>query len=237
MQLKHTFGLIAVGTAFVALPAVASANHIDFFSDGAVNLQLTPGQTQQSSFSTNPAGDTIIGSGRGTKIEFAPGASTGVISATLIGEGTRANGSDTGQLVFSNSATTMGMLTLDYGTFTNFNVVNAPTNYTSFDVNVAAIQPNGSYTVMATVTDTDGDTSSQTQTIGGPGVTSFAYSSFGSNIDFTSIDRLQFKFTALSPGADLTLNEIVRGFAVPEPTTLGLAGVAVVGLLGRRRRM
>ena len=234
MHNLRLLGLAAVG-ALVIAPSLASANHIDFFSDGAVSLTLTPGQTQQSSFSTNPAGDSIIGSGRGTRIEFVPGASTGVVTATLINEGTRANGSDTGQLVFSNSATTMGTLTLDYGTFSNFNVVNA-VNYSSFDVNVAAIEPNGSYTATATVTDTDGDTSTLTQTIGGPGVYSFAYGAFSSAINFSSVDSLQFKFTALTPGADITLNEIVRGFAVvPEPSSLAFAGLAGVALLRRRR--
>ena len=235
MQLKQTCGLIAVGTAFIALPSIASANHIDFFSDGAVNLQITPGQTQQSSFSTNPGGDTILGAGRGTKIEFVPGTPTGVISANLIGEGTRANGSDMGQFVFSNSATTMGTLTFDYGTFSNFNVVNSPTNYSAFSIEVAAIEPTGSFSAMATVVDTDGDTSTVTLPALTLGENFIPYSAFASNINFTSVDSLQFKFTALTPGADLTLNEITRE-VIPEPTTLGLAGIAGVGLLVRRRR-
>lgn len=223
----------AVGS--LALTSAAAANHIDFFTEGSFALKLEPGDTMESDFTVDPDGDSIIGFGRNVSIMFAPGSDDGIITADLVGEGTGTGGDDAGAVVFSNSATTMGTLTLDYGTFTDFDVASnaGGDDYFAFAVDFSAVEPDAAGTLTATVTDTDGDQSTLSQPIVGAGEYLFPYDAFGGDIDFTSVDRLTFEVTSGTVGADFRLEEITR--VIPEPATASLLGLAGLTLLRRRR--
>lgn len=218
------------------LAGTAAANHIDFFVEGDFALKLEPGETQTSDFTVDPEGDTILGSGRNVTIASAPGSSDGVITADLINLGTRVGGDDQGALVFSNSATTMGTLMLDYGTFTDFDVMTnaAGDAYASFRVEVSDVEPTEAGDLSITVVDTDGDTGTLTQSIVGSGDYLFVYDSFGANIDFASLDRINVTVTSTTDGADFRFEEITREVVIPEPASLALLGMGGLALLRRR---
>ena len=186
-----------------------------------------------SAFTVDPNGDTIIGRSRAVSIMAADmSGADGIITADLVEE------SDTdGAVVFSNSAEAMGTLTLDYGTFSDFNVVNAPM-YNSFEIDFSAVEPeDDTADVTFTVTDTDGNSGTLTQDLDDEGTLTFFYDNFGSDIDFTSLDTISVEIASTTPGADFTIEEITREVnVIPEPATAALAGIAGLGLMLRRRR-
>lgn len=214
----------------MATATEAMANHIDFFDEAPFTLVLLQGDGdgQESITTTDPDGDTIIGNTRFAQVTFNPGPAVGVV----LGANLASNGST---FVFSNSAASRGTLNLRYGDTADLNVVNA-VNYTAFGIDVDALDDDFVATVFVMDTaSAGGDSDSQMFTISSTGQFLIPYSAFNSNVDFTSLDSLQFSFVSATPGADITLNEITREF-IPEPASFALLGLGGMLLMGRRRK-
>ena len=211
--------------ALTGIAGTATANHIDFFEEGQFTLLLLPGQTSVSDTQTDADGDTILGNTRNVQMTFAPGDDTGaVLSAQL--------DVNDGVLVFSNSAGTRSTLSLSYGATSTLNVVD-PVPYTRFGIEVVDLE-GGNVTATATATDTGGDSDMASVSFNDEGQFFIDYSDFDSSVDLTMLDTLTFDFVGDRNGVDLTLGSITRE-VIPEPATLGLAGVAGLALLRRRR--
>ena len=239
MQTKTFFAAVTLAAAsfaasLVAAPA-AMANHIDFFSEGNTQLILTPSTPGGSTNSTvtDANGDSILGNDRFAMIAFVPGPAAGLnIAAQLDVAG--------GTISYTNDAQTMGTFTLRYGDNATLNLVanNAGPAYQFLRVDVAGLGSSGpigdSFALNVNAIDTAGNSDAETVTVNSVGEIFLPYAQF-TGVDFTSIDTIQFTFVSQNLGAGITLDEITRE-VVPEPTTVGLIGVAAVGLLARRRR-
>ena len=229
---------IAAGTAALA-PAVASANHIDFFEEGNQALFLIGGITGTSDSSNvsegslNPefpdTGDSIIGNDRFAQIEFDPGPVAGT------NFGARVNTGD-GVFSYSNDPGTQGTLTLRYGDSGTLNLVD-PVNYQFLGIDIANLGQSGGaddfFTLNVTATDTGSDSDTESILINQEIKYFIPYAAFD-DVDFDSIDSITFEFVSGNLGADLQIEALTREI-IPEPASLALLGLGS-GLLVLRRR-
>ena len=224
-------------SALTLMPATtASANHIDFFSEGDTLLALIPPATTASSTVTDPDGDTILGMDRFAQIEMSGTTST---AGVQIGAQFESGPNGEGLFTYSNDPLSWGILTLRYGDSADFNLVandDGPA-YQALGIDVFAVDQGigggSAFELDITATDTDGDSDIVTTSIFSAGQILVDYDAFA-GVDFTSIDSLTFEFITQNSGGDITLNEITR--EVPEPTTAGLLAIGGLTLLARRRR-
>ncbi len=222
----------AVGAALL-LPTTSSANHIDFFTEGAQTLVLLPpGPSSSSNVSEEDSGsDSIIGGDRFGQIEFAPGAALGT------GLGAQINVTD-GVFSYSNDPATMGTLTLRYGDTSTLDLVNGPPGgYQLLGIDVEDLGQSGligdSFLLNITALDTGSNSDTQSILINSEIQYFVPYAAFA-GVDFTSIDSLTYEFVSQNLGADIQIDNLTR--EVPEPASFALLGLTGAALLLRRRR-
>ena len=234
-KMSTVAGLVA---GITLIPAgVASANHIDFFSEGSGAVVLIPPDETASDTMTDPDGDTILGNDRFVQVEMS--GTIGDPSGVQIGAQFVTGPNGEGLFTYSNDPLSWGILTLQYGDSANFNLVandDGPA-YQALGIDVFAVDPGigggSAYELDITALDTEGDSDTVNTSIFSAGQILVDYDAF-TGVDFTSIDSLTFEFITQNPGGDITLNEITR--EVPEPTTAGLLALGGMALLARRRR-
>ena len=222
-----TLPALAVGAALAAA-GVASANHIDLFTEGDFLLVLTPPGPSVSASVTEenaPFGDSILGNNRFVQLEFTPGPPNGIGLASQLDL-------NNGVLTYTNSAETWGTMTLRYGDTSDLDLVTA-SNYGALRVNVTALGAGDAFTLNVIATDTSNNTDTESVVVNATGDYDFNFSAFA-GVDFTSIDSLTFRVVSQNPGDDITLGEIAR-VVVPEPASAGLLALGGLALLRRRR--
>ncbi len=212
MQLRTISSTIAIAM----LAGGASANHVDFISDGFFNIS-GPGSTVVSGDSAN-----ILGGARFVGIDTVDGAS----DASLM---------DGNNFIdFTNDDTAAGVLTLDYGDFVGGNgALNADfdTDWNFVSVSFADVVGDGVLSVS--FESSAGSGSSASMLVDSAGVYSFGFDDAGfSMVDFNDIDRVTLTLMA-STGSDFQIDGITRE-AVPTPASIALLGLG--GLCAARRR-
>ena len=235
--MNRTFLAFAAGIALVfGSTAQVSADHIDYFSDGAFSL-IAAGASTSTSVTGDPG--NILGSEREVSIDFVGGTpGLAVVALFDVPTGAGPVGPDTGSsLLFDTGSTSLAKLTLNYdgpgsapmGLNTDLTAGGA---FGAAQVDVSSIT--GTYDIMVTYTDTTGTSFGSTQSVSSAG--SYVFS-FDGAVDYTSIASVNVMLTATTLGSDIGISQIVRTSAVPEPASVGLSllGVAGIALIGRRK--
>ena len=251
-MIRPTFAL-AVGLAFAALPAAARAVvNIDTFTTtgGEVAYPLTDTIRQVSQPSVDVTGG-IFGTARLVSIGALPPTPLPSDLATLDDDlATLALDTAAGTLTASATAEVGFAAGLIY----TGQIVSPPDVDVSGEDRVRiAYTATGDVTLQLTLTNfdtsnrtTNGSRSPVLTLPAGSGVFDVAFADltqvvrvpFGGSIvdlppvDLASLDTIGFDFRSVGEGGSLTLSNLA---VVPEPATLGLAGVAGLCLLRRRR--
>lgn len=207
---------ITAAAALTLISGSASANHVDFMTDGNFNIS-GPGFTVVDGDSAN-----ILGGTRYVGIDTVDGAS----SASLMA------GNDF--IDFQNDVNAAGVLTLDYGDFMGGNgALNADFD-TDWDfVSVSFSDVVGDGVLSVSFESSSGAGSSASMVVDAAGTYSFGFDDAGfSMVDFSDIDRVTVTLMA-SADSDFRITSFTRE-AVPTPSSLALLGLG--GLCATRRR-
>ena len=211
----HT-NTITTCASLALIAGAASANHVDFMSDGNFNIS-GPG-------STVVAGDpgNILGGLRYVGIDTVDGASSASMMA------------GNSFIDFENDSTAAGVLTLDYGDFMGGNGELNADFATDWDfVTVSFSDVVGTGVLSVSFESSSGAGSSASVVVDSAGDYSFGFEDVGySMVDFNDIDRVTVTLMA-SEDADFRLTGFTRE-AVPAPASLAVLGLG--GLCASRRR-
>ena len=230
---RRFFAFAAAAGLMFGMVSSASANHIDYLSDGAFSLVASG-----SSATTTVAGaaGNVLGSEREVSIDFLGGSGLAATALFDVPTGAGPAGPNTAaSLLFDTGSTSLAKLTLNYdGPGSSANGLNTDLTaggaFGAAQVDISSIV--GTFDVMVTYTDTMGNSSGSTQSVSSTGSYVFG---FDGAVDYTSIKSVNVMFTSTTLGSDIGISQIVR--VVPEPASVGLSllGVAGIALIGRRK--
>ena len=238
--------LVLIGTLFVFSSEPVSAVLIDDFTDSSfnsVNSVDLPGFDFSVTADAAPFG-SILGGSRLSRLEYFFGFGITALetkTGTLISDDVMAYSADSGvfgAFILTYDADGVGLggglgedLTL--GGDNAFDVVINLADFSPMWVNVSIWDADSdfdfvSYNPIPVVTG------------GAPVSVPIPYSLFDSSIDFERISKLSFNFEPNAPGSHLEVLLLDTTYIppVPEPSTLGLAGLGLLALgFSRRKRM
>lgn len=204
------------GMILASFAGVASANHVDFMTDGFFSL-LGPGSTVVPGDSAN-----ILGGARFVGLSASDGLST---ASMLDGDNF---------ITYDNDATGNGVLTLDYGDFAGGN---GPLNSDfGSDWNFVAVQMLGVVgegTMSLTFESDAGAGTSAGVTVDSMGIYFFSFDDAAYDaVDFSDIDRVTLTLAGQS-SSEFLIQGITRE-VTPAPASAALLGLG--GLCAARRR-
>lgn len=231
MRLKRT---VAAACAALLLAPVAQANHVDFLISGPFS-QVGDGGGEVTGLDT---ADTL-GGVRGYNI-----LNGGVMNTASMVLADNPAPADDGPLVLA-SANGADVFTLAYGSFTSAGALNAdfidgpdPDSLPDWDqITVGFTAIAGTADLVIAV-----DEGGMISTFAAQNVSAangleynFLHSELP-GVDFSSVDGLRLTLTAAGDADVFNLLEIDRTAAIPEPTSIVLFGLGLIGLAGRRRK-
>ena len=219
--------------ALIAAPGVASANHIDFITDGEFQLLLDPSETTESTIVAGDS-DNILGGLRFVSVTENNGRQTSISAAKFSG---------VDALEFSNGTDAKGMLMLSYGDFggdsngalnSDFASMWDAIRVSFLDVEGPVLEK-GSLTVMVESSAGSG-TSTQVVTTAGDYDFLFTDADFA-DVDFSDVDTVAIRLITMANGSDFLIDSITREVVNVIPTPAALpAGLGLLGLALLRRR-
>lgn len=231
---------LGLASVLLGLAAPASANHLDFFSDGGF-FSFTDNITGPvTSVQTGDPGN-ILGGEREVTMDFISG--DGMISSGIVGVsvGPGVVGEKPGSsLLFNNSVSSLGRLTLKYDGIGSEGLGGADFNsaWDAITVTFAGVQGHGNLSVAVEDTASHVGVFSQAVNSAGTLIYPFANPAY-SGVDFSSINRVTLTLDTTEAASDFSISNVAREASLlPEPGTgvLILVGLAGMGL-GMRRRV
>ena len=233
-MIHHPAPTAAACFAALALAAAASANHIDFISDGAFTASTSSDSGPLTVSQLGDAGN-ILGSER--EVTLSTDGTVGIVSAGTAGAPAGAGpvGPDTSSfLLLDDSVTTQGSFVLTYDGVGSAGLggLDFDTQWDQIVVSVPAII--GAADLDVEVEDTAGNVGRSRILIALPGDYGYAFTNPDyAGVDFTSVDRVSVIVDSIRPASDFAISQITRE-VIPEPTGLGLLAAAGLGLVRRR---
>lgn len=164
-------------------------------------------------------------------LSLVSGIATDAVNGNVFGEGL---------LNYSEDSLTDGSLFIEYS-------IDAPapnntldfSGYDAFYFDVVAIDGSGGFDIEITLTDSDGTMVSAGYNVADVGVLMASFSKLSADVDFADFDFSQIVtastfITSEGTGDDFSLAEVGL---VPEPSTVALLGLSLIGLGLRRRKL
>ena len=218
----------------LSLPAVSRAFRIDGFSAGGDTVNVTGVGTDGPSTVAGLDPNAVIGGSRTMFLE---------VIASVFSQNSEFSVDAAQQILILNNGSGnrgTGVVTWDANT-SGLGGEDLTDNGASDRIAIHVLSSDLNTEIMVGITDTDGDSASNLTTLATMmGIASLKFDDFvengGGTTDFDSVDVIQLT-VARSPATaqDVTVRLIESSGGVPEPATMSLLGLGVIGFVRRRR--